>query len=920
MPALSLRVGVLLLGALLGVLEPAGAAGEDDPFVKFQEALIKHPGDPKYGKYATYESYYPNWSPFFGRGMAMDGNLLAVGADGDSSCAFGANPLPPYEEPIYHPNWGAGRCSGSGGVFLYERDCSKTEGGPCHWLPKSYIKPSRRTQWRASFGNSLALSGDTLAVYTPWESGCTPPQATGVQILYADGSGRCKGGASTVSIYVKDAADPSGWKLQAYVIGPWTDKRLRVSTASYYPHVYEGHVSLVGDTLVAAFSARDQYFSANSFHTYVMARDATGHWSVEIARRDGVAGGTLSTDGMQLAVPWRSPVTPVNTQFDLLGLEIWRRNQGSGEWEAQENFTRPRKWYERTRDPRSWGRSLVLTDTELFVRDPYEDEVMAFSRATSRDPFQFQGFVMPSVSAGYRSTSDSGISGILAFHNDTLIVGKRDSRCARGIHDPQEYYALNIGGCSSGSALIFTRSDQRNDRPQHVSTKLAPWVLSQVLMHPSAVDYRLNETWSYPFFGYQVALSGDSLVVSAAFDHMCMSGIYPAGASVNGSRGCAATGAVFTYQTRGKRWTSTSQCEPAFSDARCGWSSTTTSWKAYSATASNASSCSRRASQGAGTGNGNNGHNGNNGNNGNGNGNNNGNTGNAATPKWRMPRPRHAVSMVFHQSLPRGWGIRRWVFADANHRNATHGTLGRTEDSLQLRGELMGGQCDADGSCSVSNPNKLFDIELNLARDAQASIAAPSLQPLLDAVCTNDTSAWQLFRLDPNVASTLTGRGMFEGLTVELAPDTDRTPVVLGEGATTVSDRLGLVAALRYSRFVFNETLWSSSSSSSSSSDKGKNRARPDLGQFADESNTPQSALPVHMVVHVDLNCDCAAAAGGSAGTGSGATEAGGAGEHGQNAGARGHREHVANGAVVGASSLLSLVVTAVTGFVALFA
>ena len=41
MSALSLRhAGVLLLGVLLGALEPA--VGAEDPFVEFQEAFIKH--------------------------------------------------------------------------------------------------------------------------------------------------------------------------------------------------------------------------------------------------------------------------------------------------------------------------------------------------------------------------------------------------------------------------------------------------------------------------------------------------------------------------------------------------------------------------------------------------------------------------------------------------------------------------------------------------------------------------------------------------------------------------------------------------------------------------------------------------------------------------------------------------------------
>ena len=80
----------------------------------------------------------------FGWSVALSGDTLAVGAPGENSSSTGVGSL---------PNEGA---SDSGAVYVFTRSGST-------WTEQAYIKASN-TGGLDSFGESVALSGDTLAV------------------------------------------------------------------------------------------------------------------------------------------------------------------------------------------------------------------------------------------------------------------------------------------------------------------------------------------------------------------------------------------------------------------------------------------------------------------------------------------------------------------------------------------------------------------------------------------------------------------------------------------------------------------------------------------------------------------------------------------------------------------------------------
>ena len=123
----------------------------------------------------------------FGQAVALDGDTLAVGA-ADPSCATGVN-----------GNQTDSSCPGAGAVYVFTRTGET-------WSQQAYLKASN-TDAGDSFGLSVSLSGDTLAVGAPQESSC----ATGV-----NGNQANNGCQSAGAVYVFTRSG-STWSQQAYV-------------------------------------------------------------------------------------------------------------------------------------------------------------------------------------------------------------------------------------------------------------------------------------------------------------------------------------------------------------------------------------------------------------------------------------------------------------------------------------------------------------------------------------------------------------------------------------------------------------------------------------------------------------------------------------------------------------------------------
>ena len=159
---------------------------------------------------------------YFGSAASLVGDWLAVGAQGESSCADGVDPSGGQAN---------NGCSSAGAVYLFERDAA-TEA----WVQTAYFK-ANDSKRSSAFGDAVSLVGDRLAVGAQNDYGCT----VGVDAIDTGGgqaSNTCIY-AGAVYLFVRDAAT-GAWSQQAYF----------KATNSEADDAFGASVSLWGDRMV----------------------------------------------------------------------------------------------------------------------------------------------------------------------------------------------------------------------------------------------------------------------------------------------------------------------------------------------------------------------------------------------------------------------------------------------------------------------------------------------------------------------------------------------------------------------------------------------------------------------------------------------------------------------------------------------
>ena len=154
----------------------------------------------------------------FGRSVSLSGDTLAVGVYGEDSSATGVN-----------GSQSDNSLSNSGAVYIFTRS-GRT------WSRQAYLKASN-TEAGDLFGDSVSLSGDTLAVGVYGEDS----SATGVNGIQSDNSAN---GSGAVYIFTRSGRT---WSQQAY---------LKASNTGAYDE-FGSSVSLSGDTLAVGADGED---------------------------------------------------------------------------------------------------------------------------------------------------------------------------------------------------------------------------------------------------------------------------------------------------------------------------------------------------------------------------------------------------------------------------------------------------------------------------------------------------------------------------------------------------------------------------------------------------------------------------------------------------------------------------------------
>jgi hypothetical protein len=156
----------------------------------------------------------------FGLSVSLSGDILAVGAPWETSCAPGVN-----------GNQVDNGCTSGGAVYVFTRAGTT-------WTQQAYVKSSNISA-QDLFGWSVSVSGNTLAVGAPNEQSC----ATGINGNQLDnGCGDQGNGAGAVYIFTRSE---NVWTQEAYVKASNT----RIG------HAFGLQVSLDGDSLAVGAAA-----------------------------------------------------------------------------------------------------------------------------------------------------------------------------------------------------------------------------------------------------------------------------------------------------------------------------------------------------------------------------------------------------------------------------------------------------------------------------------------------------------------------------------------------------------------------------------------------------------------------------------------------------------------------------------------
>jgi hypothetical protein len=387
------------------------------------------------------------------------------------------------------------------------------------------------------FGYSIALSGDTLAVGAPQESSA----ATGVNGNQTDNAA---GLAGAVYVFVRTGTT---WTQQAYIKASNTE----------YGDYFGWSVALSGDTLaVGAFGEDSAAIGVNgnqadnaassSGAAYVFVRNGTTWtqqayvkasnpgasdyfgWSVALSGNTLAVGAYLEDSS---AVGLNGNQADSTTAVDSGAAYVFVR---TGTTWAQQAYVKASN----TGASDSFGRSVALSGDTLAVGAYAEDSAAAVVNGNQADNvatdagavYVFFRNGATWVQQAYVKASNSGGGDLfgysVALSGDTLSIGAYgEDSAATGVNGDQS----NNAAANSGAAYVFVRNGTMWAQQAYVKAS-----------NPGVSDY----------FGYSIALSGDTLAVGAYVEDSAATG-------VNGNQGdnaAVSSGAAYVFVRIGTTW------------------------------------------------------------------------------------------------------------------------------------------------------------------------------------------------------------------------------------------------------------------------------------------------------------------------------------------------------------------------------
>jgi hypothetical protein len=456
------------------------------------------------------------------------------------------------------------------------------ERGACYPLTidpiaqQAYLKPAAvgTSQGGDNFGNSVAVSGDTVVVGAIGEDSST----TGVNSTPNDDG--TASGVGAAYVFVRSAGV---WTQQAYL------KPAAVGTTQSGDQ-FGSSVAVAGDTVVVGAKGEDSSTrgvqagagtpnesAANAGAAYVFVRSA-GVWTQEAYLKPAAVGISQAGDefGISVAISGDTVVVGANfedssttgvqagagTPNDTLGQSgdsgaAYVFVRSAGVW-SQQAYLKPAA-VGTTQVADRFGISVAVAGDTVVVGARWEDSSTTGVQAGAGTPNESasaagaayifvrsagvwtqQAYLKPAAVGTSQASDQFGIS--VAVAGDTVVVGaylenSSTTGVQAGAGTPNELAIF------AGAAYIFVRS-------------AGVWT-QQAYLKPAAV----GTSQRYAQFGWSVAVAGDTVVVGANFEDSSTTGVQAGAGTPNDSSTLA--GAAYVFTRSAGVWTQQAYLKPA---------------------------------------------------------------------------------------------------------------------------------------------------------------------------------------------------------------------------------------------------------------------------------------------------------------------------------------------------------------------
>eukprot|EP00457_Paulinella_chromatophora_P001330 gb/GEZN01001332.1/.p1 GENE.gb/GEZN01001332.1/~~gb/GEZN01001332.1/.p1 ORF type:complete len:1002 (+),score=106.74 gb/GEZN01001332.1/:97-3102(+) len=414
--------------------------------------FVRNESTGQWSQEAYLKSSYTRSKQWFGEGVSVWGNIVVVGAEGETSCRSGVN----EDQTRFN-------CTNSGGAYIFSK--SESTG---QWFQEAHLKPSNADS-ESRFGHGLSVWGSVVAVGAWREASCS----TGV-----NGNQQDKNCNAAGAVYVFSKDQLSGlWAQEVYIKSS--------NTASQDLFGYS--VSLWKKTMVVSAPWEDSCSTgvngnqndnacAQAGSAYIFSQDqVTGQWFQEAYLKASNSG---SGDVFGYAVGiWGSTVvvgaygdgscsTEVNgNQQDNScqyagGAYVFSKNEETGQWQ-QQAYLKPNNMANFL----LFGASVAIWERTVVVGAAWE-----FSCATGVNGVQLSGcynagaayvFLRNELDGkwsqqAYLKSSNTGanhkFSYSVSIYEDIVVVGAPyESSCSTGVNGNQK----DTNCSDSGSAYLF---------------------------------------------------------------------------------------------------------------------------------------------------------------------------------------------------------------------------------------------------------------------------------------------------------------------------------------------------------------------------------------------------------------------------------------------------------------------------------